>query len=121
MWVGDISGVKPYTKGGSLLAQAIESSRHLRKVVAPPGNGRCARQDTKIMVRRSVQFHIKGGDVYGPAIKSENSISRLRHTSSCVGRMSCTHYGLGFIGVIEQKQRMVEHLGPGSKAGEALS
>ena len=109
-----------YEKGGSLLTQAIESSRHLRKVVAPPGDGRCARQDTKIMVRRSVQFPIKGGDVYGPAFKSEELNQSLETHVVVCGADVMYDYGLGFH-FVRAKTEDGSILGPGSKAGEALS
>jgi hypothetical protein len=41
------------------LAQAVKSSGTIRKVMAPSVNGRGARENAEIMVRRPVQFRVK--------------------------------------------------------------
>jgi hypothetical protein len=49
------------------LAQTVKSNGTIRMVVAPPVNGRGAREDAKIMVRRPLQFPVKGGCVNSSA------------------------------------------------------
>ena len=40
--------------------QGVKSSGAIRKAMAPPVNGRGAREDAKIMVCRPMQFRVKG-------------------------------------------------------------
>src|ERR1051326_5996173 len=68
----------------SLLAQAVKSSGTIRKLMAPPVNGCGARENTKIMVRRPVQFCGNGRCVDSLAAQAKELDKPLeRHVIGC--------------------------------------
>ena len=111
MWSGDISGVKPYTKRAEAFwrkrSRAVVTSgrlwHHLAMVAALAKIQRswsAARCNSTSKAEMSTVLQSS----------PKNSISRLRHTSSCVGRMSCTTMGSDFI-LYERKQRTAAYSG----------
>ena len=90
--------------------------------VAPPVNGRGAREDAKIMVRRPLQFSVKGGCVNSSAAQAKELGQPLQtHVIGCRAnvvqqyrfRLHCCHR--------IEAWSMIERRGISARAGEALS
>jgi hypothetical protein len=104
------------------LAQAVKSNGMIRMVVAPPVKRHSAREDAKIMVRRPLQFPVKGGCVNSSAAQAKELGQPLEtHVIGCRANVVQQYrFRLHWCHQIEASS-MVERCGVSARADEALS